>query len=244
MVPPPMIVRHVEGRLLCLTQPDHAALAGRLAEAWTADGVPNRPTRDRLITAITRHDVGWTSEDEAPRFDAATHGPCGFVAAPLEVRQGAFVRGVEALAGDDSYVAALVAQHGLTVYRRFQHDPAWRSFFPDLERRRDDLFAAGGPAPFGFLRDYTLLGLCDLFSLVFCNGWREPHLMEGYEAILEGDRLLVTPDPFGGAEIELAVPARALPLRPYWSQADLDAAWTEAAQTTLTGRAVGARRAS
>src|SRR5688500_20355745 len=103
MVPPPMIVRHVEGRLLCLTQPDHAALAGRLAEAWTADGVPNRPTRDRLITAITRHAVGWTAEDEAPRFDAATHGPCGFVAAPLAVRQGAVVRVLEALACDDSY---------------------------------------------------------------------------------------------------------------------------------------------
>lgn len=244
MVPPPMIVRHAEGRLLCLTQPDHAALAGRLAEAWTADGVPHRATRDRLITAVASHDVGWTAEDRALRFEAATHGPCGFVTAPLEVRQGAFTRGVEALASDDPYVAALVAQHGLTVYRRFQRDPAWRSFFPELERRRDDLFAAAGPAPFGFLRDYTLLGLCDLFSLVFCNGWREPHLMEGYEVVLEGDRLLVTPDPFGGAEVELAVPARALPLRPYWSQADLDAAWSGAALTTLKGRAVGARRAS
>ena len=244
MVPPPMIVRTVEGRLLCLTQPDHAALAGRLAEAWTADGVPHRATRDRLITAVRRHDDGWTTEDQAPRFEAATHGPCGFVTAPVEVRQGAFLHGVEALAGDDPYVAALVAQHGLTVYRRFQHDPAWKTFFPDLERRRDDLFAAGGPPPFGFLKDYTLLGLCDLFSLVFCNGWREPHLMEGYDVQLERDRLVITPDPFGGVEVELTVPARALPVRPYWSQADLDAAWTEAEPFTLTGRALGARRAS
>jgi hypothetical protein len=239
-----MIVRHAEGRLLCLTQPDHAALAGRLAEAWVADGVPGRPTRDRLIDAVVRHDVGWTDEDRAPRFDPVTHGPCGFVSAPVEIRQGAFVRGVDTLASQDAYVAALVAQHGLTVYRRFQHDPAWQGYFPDLERRRDDLFATGGPAPFGFLKDYTVLGLCDLFSLVFCNGWREPHLMEGYEVRLEGDRLLVTPDPFGGAGVELAVAARAIPLRPYWSQADLDAAWAEATDATLTGRAMGSRRAS
>lgn len=244
MVPPPMIVRHDAGRLLCLTQPDHAALAGRLAEAWLADGVPGRTTRERLLAAVASHDVGWTAEDRAPRFDPGSHGPCGFVTAPVDVRQGAFLHGVEALAAEDPYVAALVAQHGLTVYRRYQHEPAWQSFFPDLERRRDDLFAAGGPAPLGFLKDYSLLGLCDLFSLVFCNGWREPHLMEGYEVHLEGNRLVVTPDPFGGAEIELAVPARALPARRYWSQADLDAAWVEAEATTLTGRAVGARRAS
>jgi hypothetical protein len=248
MVPPPMIVRHTEGRLLCLSQPDHALLAGRLAEAWAADGFPNRRTRDRVIEAVRRHDIGWTAEDRAPRFDAETHGPHGFVTAPVEIRQGAFLRGVEELAPADGYVAALVAQHGLTVYRRFQHDPAWAAFFPALERRRDDLcadvLADPGAAPFTFLQDYTVLGLCDLFSLVFCNGWREPHLREGYEAVLEGDRLVVTPDPFGGVVVDLEVPARALPQRPYWSQDDLDEAWAAAEPTRVTGCAIGARRAS
>lgn len=243
-----MIVRHTQGRLLCLSQPDHAALAGRLAEAWAADGLPNRPTRDRVLEAVRQHDIGWTPEDQALRFDAASHGPHGFVSAPVDVKQGAFLRGVEALSPGDPYVAALVAQHGLTVYRRFQHDPAWSSFFPTLEARRDDLcgrfLGDSGAAPFTFLQDYTVLGLCDLFSLVFCNGWREPHLMEGYEAVLEGDRLVVTPDPFGGAVVDLDVAARALPLRPYWSQSDLDAAWAEAEPTRLTGSAIGARPAS
>ncbi len=79
---------------------------------------------------------------------------------------------------------------------------------------------------------------------MFCNGWREPHLMEGYEAVLEGDRLVVTPDPFGGVVVDLEVPARAMPLRPYWSQDDLDHAWAEAEPTRLTGSAIGARPAS
>ena len=121
-------------------------------------------------------------------------------------------------------------------------------FFVVCERRRDDLCAgvladAGAP-PFTFLQDYTVLGLCDLFSLVFCNGWREPHLMEGYEAVLEGDRLVVTPDPFAGVVVPLDAPARALPLRPYWSQEDLDGAWAEAEPARLTGSAIGAQRAS
>jgi hypothetical protein len=243
-----MIVRHAEGRLLCLSQPDHARLAGRLAEAWVADGFAARPTRDQVLEAVRQHDIGWTTEDRTLRFDAATHGPHGFVSAPAEVRQGAYLHGVEDLTAGDAYVAALVAQHGLTVYRRFQHNPAWAAFFPALERRRDDLcgqvLAESGGAPFTFLQDYTVLGLCDLFSLVFCNGWREPHLMEGYEAVLEGDRLVISPDPFGGRVVDLDVPARALPLRPYWSQDDLDHAWAEAEPTRVTGTAIGARPAS
>lgn len=243
-----MIVRPTDGRLLCLSQPDHAALAGQLAEAWVADGFVGRPTRALVIEAVRVHDIGWTTEDATPRFDPAAHGPHGFTTAPLDVRQGAFLRGVEDLATGDAYVAALVAQHGLTVYRRFQHDPAWAGYFPALERRRDDLFgrvvAETGTAPPTFLQDYTVLGLCDLFSLVFCNGWREPHLMEGYEAVLEGDRLVVTPDPFGGATVALDAAARALPARPYWSQADLDAAWADAKPAQLTGCAIGARPAS
>jgi hypothetical protein len=243
-----MIVRHADGALLCISQPDHAVLAGRLAEAWAADGVLNRPTRDRLVSAVAQHDVGWTTEDEALRFDAVTHGPHTFVSIPVAARQGAFFTGVETLAGRDPYAAALVAQHGLTVYRRFQHDPDWRAFFPTLEARRDDLCAdlvgRSGASPFTFLQDYTILGLCDLLSLVFCNGWREPHLMEGYEAILEGDRLVVSPDPFGGIAVELSVAARRLPGRPFWSQADLDEAWAAAEPAVVTGLAIGRRPAS
>jgi len=243
-----MIVRHADGALLCISQPDHAALSGRLAEAWAADGVPGRPTRERLISATAQHDIGWTTEDERLRFDASTHGPQDFVAIPVEARQGAFFRGVDRLAAGDPYAAALVAQHGLTVYRRFQHDADWRAFFPKLEQRRDDLSAnlvgRSGASPFTFLQDYTILGLCDLCSLVFCNGWREPHLMEGYEVLLEGDRLVVSPDPFAGVAVDLAVPAKRLPARPFWSQADLDEAWAGAEPVQLTGVAIGRRPAS
>ena len=134
------------------------------------------------------------------------------------------------------------------MYRRFQHDADWRAFFPKLEQRRDDLSAdlvgRSGASPFTFLQDYTILGLCDLCSLVFCNGWREPHLMEGYEVLLEGDRLVVSPDPFAGVAVDLAVPAKRLPARPFWSQADLDEAWAGAEPVQLTGVAIGRRPAS
>ena len=115
--------------------------------------------------------------------------PYDFISALIEVRQAIWPRAVAELAAEDSYVAALVAQHALTVYRRYQHDPAWRPFFPRMEALRDDLVAASAPPGLtSFLQDYTIVGLGDLFSLIFCNGWPEPYLMEGYRAILTGDR--------------------------------------------------------
>jgi hypothetical protein len=232
-----MIVRDEGSHLVCVTQPDHAALAGRLIEAWLADGFPDRPTRARVLRATTLHDIGWEEEDAAPRVNPETGHPFDFISSPADLRQRLWPRAVDSLARDDAYVAALVAQHALTVYRRYQHDPAWREFFPRLERMRDDLYAE---VPFtSFLQDYSLVGIGDLFSLVFCNGWTDPHLIEGYQAILRGDVLTIAPDPFGGLAVPFDVPARRLPARRYASDTELREAWAAAPESTLTGIAVG-----
>jgi hypothetical protein len=239
-----MIVRQDGPDYLCITQPDHAALAGRIAAAWQAGGFPARPTRARVIAAAHAHDIGWQQEDDMPRLDPEHGRPYDFMSAPARVRQEIWPRGVQQLAGDDPYVAALVAQHALTVYRRHQHEAEWRAFFPQLERLRDDLYveaAAAMDAPTSFLEDYSLVGICDLCSLVFCNAWPEPHLIEGYQVILRDDVLTIAPDPFAGMAVPLAVTARRLPARRYATAADLGAAWTAAATVTLTGTAAGAR---
>jgi hypothetical protein len=208
--------------LLLIRQPDHAALAGRIMEAWRADKFLERPTRAMHL----------------PRVNPDTGAPYGFVDAPLSVRQGVWPRAIGKLAAEDPYVAALVAQHALTVYRRFSGDPDWQPFFKDMELRRDDLIAPD--TLFTFLQDYTIVGLGDLFSLIFCAGWREPYLMESYQAILHGDCLRIAPDPFEGATVPLEVEARRIPARAYVSDADLRATLTEAPIVRLSGTATGA----
>jgi Protein of unknown function (DUF3891) len=251
-----VIVRRRGASLWLITQPDHAGLAADLLRAWRADGFPQRPTRDRVITAAGQHDLGWAEVDAAPRVDPATRRPYDFLTAPLELRQPLWPRAVRTLAATDPYVAALVAQHAITVYRRYAGDPAWRSFFPPLERLRDELVVAtakvdttteppdlpgpGLPGLESFLQDYTLVGLSDLFSLIFCNGWTESHAMEGYHAILQGDLLTIAPDPFAGASVPLQVVARILPDRAYESDDDLRHAWATAPIASLKGTAVGA----
>jgi Protein of unknown function (DUF3891) len=64
-----MILRPAPDGLLCITQPDHAALAATLAEAWAADGLPDRPTRAAVLEAARQHDLGWEDVDAAPLFD-------------------------------------------------------------------------------------------------------------------------------------------------------------------------------
>lgn len=177
------------------------------------------------------------------------------VGAPLHLRQGAWPRALDRLAPRDAYVAALVAQHALTVYRRFALAPEWEEFFPAMERRRDDLLATGEPGLDTFLQDYAIVGMGDRWSLVFCYGWPEPNLMAGYRAKLHGGALAreqtgagtvdggwleITPDPFEGAAVPLDVPAWCVPARRYASDADLRDTMAHAPIVHLTGVACGA----
>jgi hypothetical protein len=242
IVRPSPIVHGGPDHLLLIRQPDHAELAGRIMEAWRADKFAERPTRAKALRATSQHDTGWITGleggDDLPRVNPDTGAPYGFVDAPLSVRQGVWPRAIGKLAAEDPYVAALVAQHALTVYRRFSGDPDWQPFFKDMELRRDDLIAPD--TLFTFLQDYTIVGLGDLFSLIFCAGWREPYLMESYQAILHGDCLRIAPDPFEGATVPLEIEARRIPARAYASDADLRATLTEAPIVRLSGTATGA----
>jgi Protein of unknown function (DUF3891) len=235
-----MILRRDGTDWLYINQLDHSRLAGRLMAAWQADGFPTRSTRAKVLQATSDHDLGWQIPDAVPRISAEGQ-PYDFVSAPLEIKQPPFGRAVETLAAEDPYVAALVAQHAITVYRRFAQDPAWRSFFAPLEQRRDDLVAQAAPAGFeSFLLDYAIVGLGDLFSLVFCNGWQDPYLMESYQAILRDNRLTISPDPFAGATVPLEIVARRIPVRTYASDQDLRDTLAQATPERLTGVAAGA----
>ncbi len=250
-----MIIRRFEDDLLLIAQVDHAALAARIMTAWRADGFPERPTRARVLEATDRHDLGWQIVDAAPSIDPETGRPYDFVGAPLDVRQGVWPRAVDQLASQDPYIAALVAHHAATVYRRFLQTPGWEAFFPNMERRRDDLLATQAVGRDTFLRDYAIVAVGDLCSLVFCNTSQGPQAREGYRvtlhervipreqadtSIIDGGWLEITPDPFEGATVRLDVPGWRVPARRYASDADLRDSVAQAPIVHLTGVAAGA----
>lgn len=231
-----MIVRRGATGLRLITQPDHARLARRLMERCVS--LAAHPRRDTILHAIAEHDSFWAEVDADPTVDPGTGDVVDFVNAPLGVRQAGAPRAIAELA-DDPWAAALVAQHGLTVYNRFQNDADWASFFSGVEATRAGLLRESGLPLDELVRDYAFLRLGDLISLAFCTGWTDEHRFAGYAVRLSGDRVGVAPDLFGGQEVALEIAARDIPRTTFASDADLRAALAGAAETTLTG-SVGA----
>ena len=179
-----------------------------------------RPRRGAILHAIAEHDNGWAEEDAAPTIDTATGNVADFITVPLSVRHAVWPRGIARLA-DDPWAAALVAQHALTVYDRFRGDSAWRSFFAGMEEARDASLRASG-RPFDDLAaDYPFLRLGDLISLAFCTGSTDVQTFGGWTVQLSGMRVAVTPDPFDGATIPVAISARMIHQHSFGSDAEL-----------------------
>lgn len=206
-----MIVRPSGSRQLLITQPDHAALAGRIMQEWRAGGLPASPRRAEILLAIAEHDNGWQEVDASPIVDPATGRVLDFVNAPDAIRRGVWPRGIGRLA-HTPYAAALVAEHAAHVYRRYRGTPEWDPFFAEMEATRDrHLQSVAGATLDDLRRDYFYLRIGDLVSLTFCNAWSDPQADDsGCTVRFDGTRLLVAPDPFEGRRIPIEVAARTL----------------------------------
>lgn len=226
-----------------ITQPDHAALAGRLMSRWAADGLPQSPRRSDILLAVGGHDNGWREIDRAPLV-AESGGPAlDFVTLPAPLRQAVWPR-VTGELESTPYAAALVAEHALVAYRRYQTDPGWVPFFEEMTAIRDRHLQSSGVLLDDLQRDYAFVRLGDIASLSFCGVDMTGLGTEfGYELRLEGSRLTFTPDPFDGAAIPLEVPYRELTARAFASAGEARRAWEAAGTRTLHGTAVGLRSA-
>ncbi|HET9369882.1 MAG TPA: DUF3891 family protein [Vicinamibacterales bacterium] len=235
-----MIVRPDRGELWLITQPDHALLAHLVMAQWRSGGLEAHPRRASILHAVAEHDNGWREVDLAPTVDAdgRLHD---FVSAPLDLRQGVWPRAIDRLSGD-RWAAALVAEHALAIHHRFHSEPAWFEFFDAMEQRRNALVNRARRSLEDLAADYTFVRLADLMSLVFCNAWTEVQRCGDFTIRLQGDRrVVVSPDPFGGQTIAIAVPARVIPARPYRSVAEVTAALAGARWARLAGTISGGR---
>ncbi len=236
-----MIVRPVPDGVQLITQPDHAHLARRIMEHCVP--LATRPRRDAILHAIAEHDNGWAEEDAAPTVNPQTGNVVDFVSAPLSVRQAVWPRGVARLA-DNPWVAALVAQHALTVYDRFRSEAEWTSFFAEMEAARDAMLRASRMPLDDLVADYRFVRLADLISLTFCTGWTDEHRFDDWTIQLSGTRVVVIPDAFGGVKIPIEINAREIRNQPFRPDAELRDALSEADTTTLRGEVVGSELVS
>ncbi len=239
-----MIVRRTGEALQLITQPDHAHLAGAIMQHSVA--LANHPRRTSILLAITEHDNGWTEPDSAPLIDPATGIPLDFISAPNAVRQGVWPRGVARLA-HDPWAAALVAQHALAIFDRYRGDVAWAGFFAEMETMRTvgPVLSDANVEPVLLDRpsdrmkdleaDYRFVGLGDVISLTFCNGWTDEQRFDTWRIRLTGSHVSLLPDPFGGSTIPFQIDAREIRQRTFRTDAELRAALAEAPTIRLEG---------
>src|SRR5215207_3712760 len=234
-----MIIRPHGSTQLLITQPDHAALAGRIMERCPADFFPASPRRPEILRAIAEHDNGWHDVDAAPLVDPATGHLLDFIHAPDDVRWAVWPRGVERLA-QTPYAAALVAQHALEIYARYRPEPLWQPFFAGMEAARERHLRRASLSCDELQRDYLFVRAGDLISLTFCNGWRAEQTIDGrYRVRLEGDELLVAPDPFAGRIIPLEIAAVEMPTAACSTAAETEETFQRARRVRLGGKLRG-----
>jgi hypothetical protein len=231
-----LIVRRAEHHLFLITQPDHAALAAGLMAEWQADGLPSNPRRETLLLATREHDNGWRELDTAPLVDESGQIR-DFLNMPQGTHTAVWPRAIRRLR-DTPYAAALVAQHALHLFRDHRGEAAYESFFREVEQARDDRLGESALDLDALMEDYFIVRMGDLISLTFCNGWSEPQREGRYTVRAAESRLLVEPDPFGGREIRIAIPARRIEARPYGHE-EAQAAFAAAAAELVTGTAGG-----
>jgi hypothetical protein len=231
-----VIVRTAEHGVQLITQPDHAHLARSIMEHCAA--LRNHPRRADVLLAIGEHDNGWADEDASPSVDPKSGAVIDFVNASLWVRHTVWPRGVARLA-DRPFAAALVAQHAITVYDRFRSEQEWHSFFAGMEKERERMLRASGCDAADLTGHYPFVRLGDLISLTFCARWTEEQRFGEWRVGLSGQKVSVTPDPFGGSVIPIAVEMREIRRTVFHSDADLRAAWTAAGTTLLRGEVSG-----
>ena len=162
-------------------------------------------------------------------MDPVTDAVVDFVHASLSTRQGG-APGAMARLTRVAWAAALVAQHGLTVYQRFRCDPEWQAFFAALERARQDLLDVTGRGDEQLAGDYAFVRLGDLISLTFCTGWPTEERFAEWSVVCTGTQVRVEPAT-DRTRIPMEVKATRLAKARYGSDAALQGRWRKAPQS-------------
>jgi hypothetical protein len=151
----------------CISQPAHAALAGRLAAAL--NGKIFEAVQQEILDAIANHDAGWSEEDLAALEQAEHNPPVSFISMPAVIAVQAWRRSIEYAASRSPLSGYVVRSHFCLLAPRdgnVQHE---------LFRKEQEtqLRLTGLGAKYN-LRDLdrfvAYLGFCDLLSLHLCSG--------------------------------------------------------------------------
>jgi hypothetical protein len=203
-----MIVRKQDGRLILISQSDHARLSGIFAAHW-GNAKFARPTpTEPVVRAAAFHDCGWYEYDTGPLYDEKAADAPTFLRVPFEeVQVQAHENGIAWLTGIDPYAGLMMSRHRTGLLRgRYEtvthpSPPPQRTlgeaaaaFLARKEIEQAAAMAKVDADMFG--TNFHLLQVWDMLSLYLCMTEPKPEWIEpvpvGY-AGAERVRLTLTP---------------------------------------------------
>lgn len=232
-----MVVQVRRDTLRLIRQLDHSLACGRMALAWTGAAVPFD-----VAAGIGLHDFAWGLTDREPVLDPRTGGPVTFLSIDDDERSRMFRDGLDRQERIDEAATILASLH----YTRFLEAREPETFAAHEGARRARLIArrTDGRDEADWNRFADLLRHFDDLSLYVCLAapeslecpdWltaeRAGTAPDGTRCALswrDASTLVLHPFPFARA-LDLEIPCRDLPRRPYTSAEDLALAWRGAA---------------
>lgn len=151
----------------CISQPAHAALAGRLAATLNPTIFGALPSE--VIDTIGRHDTGWAEADFAALECAAERQPQSFLSHPSEGAVRAWRKSIREAEARSPLAGILTSRH-FCLLAPCDSDPHHDAFVEEETRRRGPQEATSTYSSDDLTRFTAALGFCDLLSLCLCSG--------------------------------------------------------------------------
>jgi hypothetical protein len=203
-----------KGAVVCIAQPAHALLAGRLARAWGNGVFPAPWPHDEVVLAAEQHDVGMAGWEAEPALNPETGLPQSFLEMPLETHLALWGRAPWLALSQSRWAALLVSMHGAYLYERRDGEPGVRGFLHAQRALQATLIESLGITAEQAARNQRLLAAWDWLSLALCRD-DLPATVTGDQPIevsrgaREGE-VVVAPWPFSTEHVEVSVEGRLL----------------------------------
>ena len=230
---------------LLVMQPDHARLAGRCAELWGAPPLVRLEPHAELVTAIYRHDDGWSRWEQAIQVDPVSGRPREFTEMVLADALSIWPESIASAATVGPLAGYVVSGHFSALLERFSsrwaNSPENRQLAEQFLQVQAGLRthwleqwlsqSPGADDEAGATTALRYLQMFDNISLWLCCQERtEPESFDPPEGPrvtfmpLTATEIKVAPWPFTAAYVELEVAARRVAAARYATAADLAAA--------------------
>lgn len=179
-----MLHRSSTEGLICITQPNHAWVAGELARAWGNEQFGQFAPTSEVCLGAEQHDIGWLVWEQAPTLNPQTGYPYRFTELPTRVHIDIWSGAKQLAMPWGRYATLLVSMHGTWLYERYrswENSPESAQIVQEFLKNeyafqeqltatlKHNSYYAPYVTPDAIARNQKLVATWDALSLILCQ---------------------------------------------------------------------------